>query len=136
MMQRMMVSLQDMLHYVHPILIPILHNIGQLQYRRGDIHMAMETYTLALRRAQRMYGGQHPHVASALNCLGVLHYYGANSLEESEIETAVAGPGPGCQQGMWPSSSVRLHKSTKRSVNMTRLLNCTSEPLHRSCCVG
>jgi len=26
-----------------------------------------------------MYGRCHPHVASALNCLGVLHYHDANS---------------------------------------------------------
>jgi len=127
--QLMMASLQDMLHYVHPILIPILHNIGQLQYRRGDIHMAMETYTLALRRAQRMYGGQHPHVASALNCLGVLHYHDSNSSEENEMETEVAGgavAGAGGQQGIEyqgtnsnsSGDNQQQHSSTQKAMDL------------------
>lgn len=79
---------------LHPIIIPILHNMGQLQYRRGEIAQATETYTSALRHAQMMYGGRHPHVASALNCLGVLHYHDANSNSEDETEvysTSMAG---------------------------------------------
>lgn len=77
----------------HPILIPILHNIGQLQYRRGDIHVAMETYKQALQCAQLMYGTRHPHVASALNCLGVLHYHDANSSSESDTAAAESNSG-------------------------------------------
>lgn len=84
--------------HCHPIAIPILHNIGQLQYRRGDMTQAMETYTLALRMAQLLMHGQgsqpkscqssihHLHVASALNCLGVLYYHDANSSDDDDEE--------------------------------------------------
>lgn len=63
----------------HPVVMPILHNIGSLQYRRGEIGPALETYNRALRLSRAMYGDRHPHVAAALNCLGVLHYHNANS---------------------------------------------------------
>ncbi len=51
-------------HEMHPIMIPLLHNMGQLQYRRGDHSLVMNTYSLALRTARRMYGGNHPHVGA------------------------------------------------------------------------
>ncbi|KAL7472768.1 hypothetical protein ACHAXS_013163 [Conticribra weissflogii] len=70
----------------HPVVIPILHNVGQLQYRRGDLTVAMTTYTSALKHAQILYGPRHVHAASALNCLGVLHYH-ANSSESEEVST-------------------------------------------------
>jgi len=70
----------------HPVVIPILHNVGQLQYRRGDLNVAMTTYTSALKHAQILYGPRHVHAASALNCLGVLHYH-ANSSESDEDST-------------------------------------------------
>ncbi|KAL3805648.1 hypothetical protein HJC23_005892 [Cyclotella cryptica] len=66
----------------HRLLIPILNNIGQLQYRRGELASAMETYGTALTHAKSMEGGS-VHVASALNCLGVLHYH-ANSSESDD----------------------------------------------------
>ncbi|KAL7486343.1 hypothetical protein ACHAW6_015561 [Cyclotella cf. meneghiniana] len=65
------------------LLIPILNNIGQLQYRRGELSSSMETYNTALTHAKCMEGGGSVHVASALNCLGVLHYH-ANSSESEE----------------------------------------------------
>jgi len=71
----------------YPIIIPILQNIGQLQYRRGDISLARETYTMALECAQLMYGKKHLYVASALNCLGVLHYHERNLLLEQSKQS-------------------------------------------------
>jgi tetratricopeptide (TPR) repeat protein len=68
-----------------PLLIPILHNIGQLQYRRGELTKAMETYEMALAHAHSMEDGT-VHVASTLNCLGVLHYH-ANSSENDDSES-------------------------------------------------
>ena len=69
----------------YPIIIPILNNIGQLQYRRGDISLARETYTTTLECAQLIYGKKHPHVATALNCLGVLHYHERNLKKQKSI---------------------------------------------------
>jgi tetratricopeptide (TPR) repeat protein len=66
----------------HQMLTPILHNIGQLQYRRGELATAMGTYEMALAHAQSMEDGS-VHVASALNCLGVLHYH-ANSSDNDD----------------------------------------------------
>ncbi|KAL9190315.1 hypothetical protein ACHAXT_007526 [Thalassiosira profunda] len=71
----------------HPVVIPVLHNIGSLQYRRGDIGPALETYNRALRLSRAMYGDRHPHVAAALNCLGVLHYHDANSPSDDAADT-------------------------------------------------
>jgi len=71
----------------YPIIIPILQNIGQLQYRRGDISLARQTYTMVLECAQLMYGKKHLHVASALNCLGVLHYHERNLLLEQSKQS-------------------------------------------------
>ena len=82
------------LHQHPSIIIPILHNIGQLQYRRGEISKATEMYSSALSHARGMYGERHPHVASALNCLRVLHYHDANSSDEDGVEvysSAVGG---------------------------------------------
>lgn len=66
----------------HQLVIPILHNIGQLEYRRGELRTAMETYEKALFYAHSMEDGTI-HVASALNCLGVLHYH-ANSSDNDD----------------------------------------------------
>jgi len=69
------------------VIIPILNNFGYLSYHRGDLHQAKETYTQAYLHAKKVglhakkvHGPQHSYVASALNCLGVLHYH-SNSLE-------------------------------------------------------
>ena len=79
----------------YPLIIPILHNIGQLRYRRGDIQLAMESYTMALSCSQLMFGECHPHVASALNCLGVLHYHNANMSPEEQSENVNVEKGTG-----------------------------------------
>lgn len=71
------------------LLIPILHNIGQLQYRRGELTLAMKTYDTALTHAKSMEGGS-VHVASALNCLGVLHYHANSSENEDETSNGEA----------------------------------------------
>lgn len=69
------------------LLIPIYHNIGQLQYRRGELTSAMEIYDTALTHAKSMEEGS-VHVASALNCLGVLHYHANSSENENGGETS------------------------------------------------
>ena len=66
----------------HKLLMPILHNIGQLQYRRGELATAVRTYEMALNHATVTVDGT-VHVASALNCLGVLHYH-ANSSDNDD----------------------------------------------------
>ena len=66
----------------HKLLMPILHNIGQLQYRRGELATAVRTYEMALNHATVTVNGT-VHVASALNCLGVLHYH-ANSSDNDD----------------------------------------------------
>lgn len=67
----------------HEILTPILHNLGYAMYRRGDILQAKKLYSDAYDNSIQNYGYQHPHVASALNCLGVLHYH-SNSAEPKD----------------------------------------------------
>jgi|EP00956_Cyclotella_meneghiniana_P042567 tetratricopeptide (TPR) repeat protein len=69
----------------HELVIPILHNIGQLEYRRGELSTAMETYEKALFYARSMEDGTI-HVASALNCLGVLHYHANSSDNDDDSE--------------------------------------------------
>lgn len=69
----------------HPLLIPILHNIGQLQYRRGALRTSLETYEMALATARSMPDGT-VHVASALNCLGVLHYHAISPENDDDSE--------------------------------------------------
>ena len=64
----------------YEVLIPILNNFGYLSYNRGDLHQAKEIFTQAYHHAKNVHGPQHSYVASALNCLGVLHYH-SNSLE-------------------------------------------------------
>ena len=57
------------------VLISILNNLGYLSYHRGNLNQAKETYTQAYHHAKEVHGPQHSHVASVLNCLGVLHYH-------------------------------------------------------------
>ena len=53
--------------------LPILQNIGQLQYRLGKIADAIKTYEASLHHAETAHGPNHVIVGSALNSLGVLH---------------------------------------------------------------
>lgn len=55
--------------------LPILQNIGQLQYRLGKIADAIKTYEASLRHAETAHGPNHVMVGAALNSLGVLHYH-------------------------------------------------------------
>eukprot|EP00957_Ditylum_brightwellii_P080598 6130057-Ditylum_brightwellii.AAC.2 len=72
---------------LQPIIVPILHNIGQLQYRRGRIQEAIDTYSETLRCARIIHGEDHTTVAAALNSLGVLHYH--SSSDESDEAMAL-----------------------------------------------
>ena len=55
--------------------LPILQNIGQLQYRLGKIDDAIKTYKASLHHAEAAHGPDHISVGAALNSLGVLHYH-------------------------------------------------------------
>lgn len=55
--------------------LPILQNIGQLQYRLGKIADAIKTYEASLHHADTAHGPNHIIVGAALNSLGVLHYH-------------------------------------------------------------
>jgi len=57
------------------ILISILNNLGYLAYHRGNLNQAKGIYTQLYHHAKEVFGPQHSYVASALNCLGVLHYH-------------------------------------------------------------
>ena len=67
---------------VHRVIIPILHNIGQLSYRKGILQDALAAYNLALDHCSRLDGEKALSVGLTLNCLGVLHYH--LSVENSE----------------------------------------------------
>lgn len=71
------------LQHTHEISIPILHNFGYALYRRGDIQQAKKLYSQAYDNSIQRYGHHNTHVASALNCLGVLHYH-SNSVEPKD----------------------------------------------------
>lgn len=71
----------------HEILIPILHNFGYALYRRGDIQQAKKLYCQAYDHSIQSCGRQHTHVASALNCLGVLHYHSNSAKPKDDDDT-------------------------------------------------
>eukprot|EP00567_Pseudictyota_dubia_P013146 CAMPEP_0197438564 /NCGR_PEP_ID=MMETSP1175-20131217/5519_1 /TAXON_ID=1003142 /ORGANISM="Triceratium dubium, Strain CCMP147" /LENGTH=1029 /DNA_ID=CAMNT_0042968315 /DNA_START=540 /DNA_END=3629 /DNA_ORIENTATION=- len=96
-----------------PILaIAVLHNIGQIQYRRGQLRDSIETYKVALAKAERIAmlekaGAAKSEdvmgdvvsdsaaatvtgralVASTLNCLGVLHYHASSSASDESTSS-------------------------------------------------
>ena len=87
--------------HVHSVVIPILHNIGQLHYRLGNIQDAIETYKVAEKHSLALHGDEDITVSITLNCLGVLHYH--KSADESHqaleyfnaaltIHTKILGP--------------------------------------------
>ena len=67
---------------VHHVIIPILHNVGQLSYRKGNLQEAIAVYTMALEHCRQLNGHDDISVGMTLNCLGVLYYH--LSAEESE----------------------------------------------------
>uniref|UniRef100_A0A7S2UBM0 Kinesin light chain n=1 Tax=Attheya septentrionalis TaxID=420275 RepID=A0A7S2UBM0_9STRA len=71
---------------LHPLIVPILHNAGQLQYRSGKIEEAIVTYTEALAQARALYGHFHVAVGATLNSLGVLHYHLSSDLSSKAME--------------------------------------------------
>jgi len=66
-----------------PLKIEILHNLGQLQYYQGNHSAAIKTYHSALTLAKKICGERSVHVASTLNCLGVLRYHMSSAGEEN-----------------------------------------------------
>jgi tetratricopeptide (TPR) repeat protein len=60
---------------VHPIIIPICHNLGQLAYRNGKLREAITFYELALRHSREIHGNDDISTGFSLNCLGVLYYH-------------------------------------------------------------
>jgi tetratricopeptide (TPR) repeat protein len=71
---------------VHKIIIPILHNMGQLSYRKGDLCHAVVAYKLALVHCLRLNGERDLSVARTLNCLGVLYYHMSVNKAENPVD--------------------------------------------------
>lgn len=114
----------------HPIAIPVLHNIGQLQYCRGDFALAAGTYALALERARSTHGERHAHVASALNCLGVLHYHDANSAGGGGDKDCPDGPSPEDRDASNGSERRVASSSTEKAMDLfQRVLSIRMEAL-------
>lgn len=79
---------------VDDILISILNNLGYLTYHRGHLNQAKEIYSQLYHHVTKIHGPQHSYVASALNCLGVVHYHSKEKLDnatdaESSFVTAM-----------------------------------------------
>lgn len=60
--------------------IPILHNLGQLAYRDGQLKEALTFYDTALKYGMAVYGKEHLSVGLTLNCKGVIYYHTSVSL--------------------------------------------------------
>jgi len=60
---------------VHCIVVPVLHNLGLLAYRKGNLLEAVSYYETALSHGSAIGGRQSICVGLALNCLGVIHYH-------------------------------------------------------------
>jgi tetratricopeptide (TPR) repeat protein len=69
---------------VHALVIPILHNMGQLAYRQGNVTQAFEFYEAALVHSRSLKGDKDYSVGATMNCLGVLYYH----LSADETEKA------------------------------------------------
>eukprot|EP00957_Ditylum_brightwellii_P206299 15347739-Ditylum_brightwellii.AAC.1 len=59
----------------HPLKTHILHNIGQIQYRNGQMQEALRTLSEALSLDRVIHTGDHLEVATTLNSIGVIHYH-------------------------------------------------------------
>ncbi|VEU40500.1 unnamed protein product [Pseudo-nitzschia multistriata] len=59
----------------HRIVVPVLHNLGQIAYRMGAASKAIWLYEIALVHCRVLNGERSLSVASTLNCLGVMHYH-------------------------------------------------------------
>ena len=68
------------------VIVHILHNIGQLQYRKGNLLEAMATFSLALLHGKQILGETNLDVAATLNSLGVLHYHTSNESADKAME--------------------------------------------------
>jgi len=82
----------------HTIIIPLLHTIGQLKYRRGELKEALSVYQVALRHCEEIHGKDDRSVGHTLNCLGVVSYHlscdaseGAKTYFERALETIGEG---------------------------------------------
>ncbi|KAL9189798.1 hypothetical protein ACHAXT_009473 [Thalassiosira profunda] len=65
----------------------LLHNIGCLHYRRKEYDLALEAFAKVEVLAVARHGRRHPAVASALNCVGVALFHGANGTKSQAKET-------------------------------------------------
>lgn len=59
------------------IVLPILHNLGYIQYRNGDVDTSLQTFTAAFQflQGETSRSIAKAHIAATLNCLGVLHFH-------------------------------------------------------------
>jgi tetratricopeptide (TPR) repeat protein len=73
---------------VHRIVVPVLHNIGLLAYRQGNLMEAAAYYEIALTHGSAIIGSQSICVGITLNCLGVIHYHSTTSSNTASQEAA------------------------------------------------
>ena len=85
-----------LIYTVHRIIVPILHNLGQLAYRKGNIAEAISFYELALVHCRQLHGFRSLSVAATLNCLGVMNYH--SSVKDSDQAIAFLKEALGVQR--------------------------------------
>lgn len=66
----------------HDVIVPLLHAVGQLAYRKGKLEDGLCIYDTALQLCNQFHGKHSVAKARTLNCLAVLLYHG--SIENSE----------------------------------------------------
>lgn len=96
---------------LHRMVVPVLHNLGHLSYRKGCLREAIATYETALEHCKRISGKDTCTIGLTYNCLGVLYYH----LSENENARAL---------GLLESSREILNRAIgEESVEVATTLN-------------